>query len=132
MRIFNILSALANRKNGYYVQNKETPAPTTAGTFEVARITVTEPGTYLVFLMIDSSINYPDFLVLGSILSGGTALTERYTCQATMNSGGGLCVNRLLQCAAGDDIFARTYTNGVRAWTARASLCAIKLVGGGN
>lgn len=130
MRIFNILSALASRKNNYYVQNKSTPAPTTAGSFEVARITVTEPGTYLAFLIVESNISAADILIIGSILSEGTALTERYTCRTSMNSGGGVCINRLLQCAAGDAIIAQSYSNGVTRWTARASLCAIKLVGG--
>ena len=132
MRLFNILTALAQRKNTYYVQNKTTPAPAETGAFEVARITVEEPGVYLALLGVESSIDGGDKYLISSILTNGTPLTTQYTARGTMASGGGQYMYRMLECDAGDYIQATVYNSYGATWEVDASLCAIKLVGGGN
>lgn len=130
MRLFNILTALAQRKNTYYVQNKTTPAPAETGAFEVARITVDEPGVYLALLGVASSIDAADKYLVSSIYTNGTPLTALYTARGTMAGGGGLYMYKLIECDAGDYIQAQLYNSHGATWEAEASLCAIKLVGG--
>ena len=130
MRLFNILTALAQRKNTYYVQNKTTPAPAETGTFEAARITVEEPGVYLVLLGVESSIDGGDKFLISSIHTNGTPLTTLYTARGTMAGGGGQYMYKLIECDAGDYIQAQVYNSYGATWDANASLCVIKLVGG--
>lgn len=130
MRLFNILTALAQRKNTYYVQNKTTPAPAETGAFEVARITVEEPGVYLALLGVESSVSGEDKYLISSIYTNGTPLTTQYTARGTMAGGGGQYMYRLIECDAGDYIQAQAYNSYGGTWNAKASLCAIKLVGG--
>lgn len=130
MRLFNMLLALAQRKNTYYVQNKTTPAPAETGTFEVAKITVEEPGVYLALLGVESSIDAADKYLVSSIYTNGTPLTALYTARGTMSGGGGLYMYKLIECDAGDYIQAKSYNNYGAIWEVDASLCAIKLVGG--
>lgn len=130
MRLFNILTALAQRKNTYYVQNKTTPAPAETGVFEVARITVDEPGVYLALLGVESSVSEEGKYLISSIYTNGTPLTTLYTARGTMAGGGGLYMYKLIECDAGDYIQARVYNSYGATWEVDASLCAIKLVGG--
>ena len=130
MRLFNILSALAQRKNTYYVQNKTTPAPAETGMFEVARITVEEPGVYLALLGVESSMDGADKYLVSSIYTNGTPLTTQYTARGTMAGGGGLYMYTLIEGDAGDYIQAQAYNGYGATWDAEASLCVIKLVGG--
>lgn len=131
MRIFNILSALAKRKNTYVSTYQTLDMLTSQGTLPVASIQVTEPGVYLVMTMTSSSIGDADLLLITSMTTTGTWITRNYTARGTMNSGGGLTGVGLMNLKAGDTITGYAYHGaGWPAWTAQMSLFAIKLVGG--
>lgn len=131
MRLFNILSALAQRKNVFLIKNATVAAPETAGTFDVASIQVTEPGVYLVGEMLQSSIGNDDILLVTNITTTGKYLTQETTARGSMNSGGGVAALALMELDAGDTVTGKVYQGqGWPAWNARMSLFAIKLVGG--
>ena len=131
MRLFNILSALAQRKNVFLIKNATVAAPETAGTFDVASIQVTEPGVYLVGEMLQSSIGNDDILLITNIITTGKYLTQETTARGTMSSGGGVAALALMELDVGDTVTGRVYQGqGWPAWNAQMSLFAIKLVGG--
>ena len=131
MRLFNILSALAQRKNVFLIKNATVAAPETAGAFNVASIQATEPGVYLVGEMLQSSIGNDDILLVTNIVTTGKYLTQETTARGTMNSGGGVAALALMELEAGDTVTGTVYQGaGWPAWNARMSLFAIKLVGG--
>ena len=131
MRIFNILSALAKRKNTYVSTYQTLDMSTSQGTLPVASIQVTEPGVYLVMTMTSSSISSEDVIIVTSITTTGTWITKNYTARGTMQAGGGLVGVGLMNLKAGDTITGYAYQGeGWPAWNAQMSLFAIKLVGG--
>lgn len=133
MRLFNILSALAQRKNVFLIKNATVAAPETAGTFNVASIQVTEPGVYLVGEMLQSSIGNDDILLITNVKTTGKYLTQEVTARGSMSNGGGVAALALMELEAGDTVTGTAYQGqNWPAWNARMSLFAIKLVGGGN
>ncbi len=131
MRLFNVLLALAQRKNTFAANYASVAAPETSGTFDVASIQVTEPGVYLVATMTSSSIGNPELLIITSMNTTGTWITKNYTARGTMNSGGGLVGIALMELEAGDTVTGTAFQGqGWPAWDAQMSLFAIKLVGG--
>lgn len=134
MRIFNILSALANRKNTYLYKNATATSPATAGPFEIAAINIQEAGTYLVltFVDLDTPASEWPHMLINSITTSGTLLSNTYSTRGIIDGGGGLVNYALIDANAGDYVKLTSYnTTAGKTPTVRGDIVAIKLVGGG-